>query len=125
MDEEEKSNLAAASGVLAGLVLDKITINKLLREEIMKESVIYQEIYATGEASGEIKGRREGEIKGRREGETHLVIRQLKRRFGEISENLTEQLRQLSVEELENLGEALLDFQKKEDLVKWLNQEIT
>ena len=48
------------------------------------------------------------------------MIRLLNRRFGEIPSNLTEQLRQLPVEQLENLAEALLDFQSPEDLVNWL-----
>jgi hypothetical protein len=44
----EKSNLAVATAILAGLVLSKeITIN-LLREEIMGESVIDQDIQKKG-----------------------------------------------------------------------------
>ena len=50
-----------------------------------------------------------------------LVMRQLRRRCGEIPLNLTEQIRQLSLEEVENLAEALLDFQTQVDLVNWLN----
>ena len=106
----EQSNVTATTAILAGLVLDKIIIKRLLREEIMKESVIYQEIQAVGEA------------KGRAEGEANLILRQLHRRFGEIPLNLTEQIRELSVEKLESLGEALLDFESIADLVNWLNQ---
>ena len=40
-DRTQQSNLAATTAVLAGLVLDTIVIRKLLREEIMRESVIY------------------------------------------------------------------------------------
>ncbi|BDI17216.1 hypothetical protein ANSO36C_30180 [Nostoc cf. commune SO-36] len=45
-------NIAAASGILAGLVLDKNVISKILRSEIMRESVIYQQILEEGEAKG-------------------------------------------------------------------------
>jgi predicted transposase YdaD len=44
----EKSNLAAATAILAGLVLSKEIIRSLLREEIMRESVIYQDIREKG-----------------------------------------------------------------------------
>jgi predicted transposase/invertase (TIGR01784 family) len=42
------------------------------------------------------------------------------RRFGEISPDVAEQIRGLPVESLEQLGEDLLDFSKREDLVAWL-----
>jgi hypothetical protein len=35
---------------------------------------------------------------------------------------LVEQIRQLPIETLENLGEALLDFENEADLVNWLEQ---
>ena len=80
-DRTEQVNLTATTAILAGLVLDKIMIRRILREEIMKESVIYQEIQAIGKA--------EGKAKGIVEGEANLILRQLQRRFGEIPVNLT------------------------------------
>lgn len=59
-DKEIQSNLAAASGILAGLVLDKSLIKRFFRSEIMKESVIYQEIYQEAEEKGLLKGKIEG-----------------------------------------------------------------
>ena len=76
----------------------------------MKESVIYQEIQEIGEA------------KGIQKGEANIVLRQLYRRIGEIPDNFKEQIRGLSVEQLESLGEALLDFETKDDLLNWLNK---
>ena len=58
------------------------------------------------------------------EGEANLVLRLLHRRIGEIPQNLTERIQELSVEQLENLGEALLDFESQGDLVNWLEQSI-
>ena len=58
---------------------------------------------------------------GRQEEGVALVLRQVYRRCGEIPVNLTGQIRELSIEQLENLGEALLDFESQADLVNWLN----
>lgn len=57
-DRQLQRNIAAASGILAGLVLKKDVIKKIFRSEIMRESVIYQEILE-GEAKGEAKGKAE------------------------------------------------------------------
>jgi hypothetical protein len=51
-----------------------------------------------------------------------LVLRQLKRRFGELPPHMTETIQKLTVEQLEDLGEALLDFESQADLINWLNQ---
>ncbi|MBV6627451.1 MAG: DUF4351 domain-containing protein [Rivularia sp. (in: Bacteria)] len=56
------------------------------------------------------------------EGKQDLILRQLNRRIGEIDASLIERVRGLSVEQLENLGEALLDFSSVADLEAWLNQ---
>jgi predicted transposase YdaD len=106
-DSREQSNLAASTAILAGLVLNKDIIQQLLRKDIMKESVIYQEI----------KG------EGRQEEAINLLLRQLNRRIGEISAELSANIQSLSLESLENLGEALLDFQSVEDLEQWLENE--
>jgi predicted transposase YdaD len=56
------------------------------------------------------------------EGEANLVLRLLNRRLGKIPSSLIEQIRRLSIEQLENLGEALLDFGSEGDLIQWLEQ---
>ncbi len=109
-DSRQQSNVAAATSILAGLVLEKEVIRSVLREEIMRESVIYQDIKAQGKAEG---------IK---EGEVSLVLRQLKKRIGTISSEDESRISNLSVEQLEDLGEALLDFSSRDDLSAWLNK---
>lgn len=52
-----------------------------------------------------------------------LVLRLLSRRFGELDETLKQQVRRLSVGQLETLGEALLDFSTREELETWLAQQ--
>ncbi|MDZ8090578.1 MAG: DUF4351 domain-containing protein [Nostoc sp. DedQUE05] len=49
-----------------------------------------------------------------------LISRQLKRRFDDIDVSLVEQVRNLSAEQLEELGEELLDFSEVADLIAWL-----
>ena len=116
-DRREQSNITAATSILAGLVLEKEVIRTVLREEIMQESVIYQDIKAQGKAEGRAEGRAEG-IK---EGEISLLLRQLKRRLNQIEPEDENRLDRLSVEQLEALGEALLDFSNRDDLLAWLD----
>lgn len=49
-----------------------------------------------------------------------LIYRLLPRRIGAVNSQLREQIRLLSIEQLENLAEALLDFSSEADLVAWL-----
>ena len=49
-----------------------------------------------------------------------LILRQLVRRLGTIQPETENSIRQLSVQELENLGEAVLDFNHPSDLTVWL-----
>jgi predicted transposase/invertase (TIGR01784 family) len=51
-DTKIRSNVAASTAVLAGLVLNKDLIKKILRSDIMRESVIYQDILKEGEERG-------------------------------------------------------------------------
>jgi len=89
----------------------------------MKESVIYQEIEAIGEAKGLEQGLTRGLEQGLEQGrqkEVNLIIKLLNRRIGEIPPQLTNQINNLSTEQLETLGEALLDFNNQSDLLNWL-----
>ncbi|WP_013321403.1 Rpn family recombination-promoting nuclease/putative transposase [Gloeothece verrucosa] len=55
-----RSNLSAATSILAGLVLNKEIIQQVLRRDIMQESVIYQEIVKEAREQGLQEGRQEG-----------------------------------------------------------------
>lgn len=68
-DRQQRSDVAAATAILAGLVLNQAVIQQLMRQEIMRESVIYQAILAEGEA----KGRAEGKAEGKREVALNLL----------------------------------------------------
>ncbi|MCF4968594.1 DUF4351 domain-containing protein [Nostoc sp. CMAA1605] len=56
----------------------------------------------------------------RQEQTQEVVMRQLTRRIGVVSQELQQQIGKLSIEQLENLAEALLDFATAADLVSWL-----
>ena len=49
-----------------------------------------------------------------------LILRQLVRRLGTIQPETENCIRQLGVEQLEELGDAVLDFNKPSDLTAWL-----
>lgn len=113
LPKPQQSNLIAVTSVLAGLKLEKAVIQRLMRSEAMQESVIYQDILAQGEQRGIQKGRIEAD--------RSMVNRQLTKRFGHIPVDLQSQINSLSLEQLEDLGEDLLDFTTICDLTTWFN----
>jgi predicted transposase YdaD len=66
--------------------------------------------------------RAKGRQEGRQDGERFLVLRLLGRQVGEIPGPVRSQVEALSLEQLESLGEALLNFTRLEDLQAWLEQ---
>ncbi|QFS47751.1 hypothetical protein GXM_05243 [Nostoc sphaeroides CCNUC1] len=54
-----------------------------------------------------------------------VVMSQLRRRLGNLSQQLQDRISQLSIKQLENLAEALLDFSTEGDLVAWLQDNLT
>jgi predicted transposase/invertase (TIGR01784 family) len=157
-DRQQQNNLAAASGILAGLVLDKQVIQRVLRRELMRESVIYQELWeearqelrlelreaareevrqelevelreaAREEVRQELEvelreaAREEVRLEERLEGERSLILRLLTRKVGEIPTATQSQIATLSIAQLEDLGEALLNFATSADLSEWLER---
>jgi predicted transposase YdaD len=107
LEESQRQEVSGYTQILAGLKFEKDVIWQVFREGMMRESVIYQDILE--------KGRQEG----RQEGERSLILRLLNRRVGEVPEELRSRLTTLSLEQLETLGEALLDFETITDLEAW------
>jgi predicted transposase YdaD len=66
---------------------------------------------------------REIKEEGRKVEARSLILRQLTRRVGELPQELCDRIEVLSLEDLEALGEALLDFSNVTDLDNWLTQE--
>jgi predicted transposase YdaD len=107
-ERDERQNISACVQVLAGLRFPKNLITQLFREEVMQESVIYQDIL------------QKGEERGKKQEALELILRQLTRRFGAIEPEVQQQIRSLSITQLEELAEALLDFSTPSDLVNYL-----
>ena len=63
---------------------------------------------------------REIKEEGREEATVNLVIRQLTKRFGELSEEMRSSISSLPLPVLEDLSEALLDFTSLADLQAWI-----
>jgi predicted transposase YdaD len=97
---------------LIGSRVELTDVKQILRRDIMRESVTYLDILEEGEIKGKTEGRIE-EAKG-------LVLRQLTRKLGNISLNLLAKIEALPLEQVESLGEDLLDFTEIADLEQWL-----
>ncbi|WP_066380428.1 Rpn family recombination-promoting nuclease/putative transposase [Anabaena sp. CA = ATCC 33047] len=84
--------------------LSRVEVEQMLGITL-KETRVYREIKEEG---------REVEARS-------LILRQLTRRLGELPPPVRQQVENLSLEQLENLAEALLDFTSLDDLQAWLS----
>jgi Domain of unknown function (DUF4351) len=73
-------------------------------------------LYLAEIQAAEDRGRKRGEHRVRK-----LIVRQLNRRVGDISLQVQERIKSLSLERLEDLSEALLDFTEMDNLTNWLD----
>ncbi len=76
----------------------------------LKETRVYREI------------KEEGREEGREQATFNLVMRQLTKRFGVLSEEMRSSIAALPLPILEDLSEALLDFTSLADLQAWLDK---
>ncbi|RRR73366.1 MAG: DUF4351 domain-containing protein [Candidatus Viridilinea halotolerans] len=65
----------------------------------------------------------EGKIEGKIDGERGIVLRQLRRKIGGLSETQEAEVVALSTALLAPLSEALLDFTTQADLEAWLREQ--
>jgi predicted transposase YdaD len=106
LDEKQRHEMSGYIQILAGLKFEQALVRQVFRKDTMQESVIYQEILE----------------EGRQKGERSLIFRQLTRQVGELPEELRSRIETLSLEQLENLGEALLEFEAIADLEAWFDE---
>ena len=83
---EERSQVATYVQLIAGLKYDKEIIRQIFSEDIMQESVIYQDIL------------QKGEDRGLQQGETKIILRQLTRKLGTLNAEITGQISSLPPE---------------------------
>lgn len=60
---------------------------------------------------------------GRQDGITELSTRILTKRFGDLSEEMQDEIASLPTPKIEQLGEAVLDFTSLEEVQSWLDSE--
>lgn len=113
---EQQQIISNCTQLLAGLRFKKDLIRQLFRRDIMRESVIYQEILDEGREEGREQGREEGQ----HQEALAMIMRLLPRRIGTVNPEQQAQIQALSIQELEDLGEALLDFSEAANLDTWL-----
>ena len=113
--KERRRELSGCAQLLAGLRFEKVLIRRIFREGVMKESVIYQEIVQ--------EGLRKGLQQGLQQEALTMVMRLLTRQLGKIDVRARRRIEKLSLTQLEDLGEALLDFKEKSDLTTWLDSQ--
>ena len=111
-DKNLQANLAAATCIISGLRLDTKIVQRIIRRDVMKESVTYQAILqegleegkARGLAEGKARGLAEGEAKGLAEAANQIAINMLK---SAISLDLIAQFTGLSLEQVQKLQQEI------------------
>jgi len=69
-----------------------------------------------------LEGREQGLVEGKIVGASAMLVRAAKRKLGQISVEIEEQIRGLPLEKSEQLIEDLLDFTQLSQLEAWLKQ---
>jgi predicted transposase YdaD len=95
---------------------ESVVYNRELEAIEPKEREVVMQLTNEWIEAGKVEGRQEGHLEGRRE----LVIRLLRRRLGNVPPELVDRIRQLSDSQVDEFGEALLDFQNVSDAQAWL-----
>jgi predicted transposase YdaD len=108
---EQRRDVASYVQVIAGLRFSKTIIQRLFQEDMMRESVIYQDILQQGEDQG---------IRQGLERELELVYRQLTKKLGALPGDVRSTLAALPIDRLELLGVDLFDFEGFADFQAWL-----
>lgn len=115
-ENEQLSDLEPLLSFFASFVLEIPIVQQIMRWDmtVLRESPWYNEILK--------QGLQEGLQQGEQQGEANLIIRQLSKRFGNLDIAIASQIRQLSISQLETLGESIFDFSAMADLENWLQQ---
>jgi len=117
-ENEQLRDLEPLLSFFASFVLEIPIVQQIMRWDmtVLRESPWYNEILK--------QGLQQGLQQGEQQGEANLIIRQLSKRFGNLDPAIASQIRQLSISQLETLGESIFDFSAMADLETWLQQNI-
>ena len=83
----------------------------------------YPQVYLDWETATEARGEIRGEVRGEEKKALSIVLRLLNRRIGLLDEAREAKVRELSVNQLDDLSEAIFDFSVLADLDRWLNSQ--
>jgi len=102
--DEQLNELEPLLAFFASFVLEARLIQQIMRWDmtVLLESPWYQQFV--------------------KDGILKLIMRQIRRKFGELEPQILEPVQRLSPEKLEDLGEELFDFSQVADLVAWLQE---
>ena len=110
---EQRRETLNASRLLAGLRYNEGLVNRLLREnDMIEESVIYQDILQKGEQRGILRG------------ELKLLFVLLQQRFGRLTPTMRQRIGSLDMRQVEELGKAIFTFNDKRELQTWLKARV-
>jgi predicted transposase/invertase (TIGR01784 family) len=101
---------------LPSLTVEEIREMLDLQDVSLSETQFFKEVFQ--------QGKDQGEQEGRQEGKTDLALQLLARRCGDLSIEQVTQVRSLSINQVESLSEALLDFGGMSDLELWLKAHV-
>ncbi|MEL7034404.1 MAG: Rpn family recombination-promoting nuclease/putative transposase [Cyanobacteria bacterium J06592_8] len=123
--DEVPENLRAIFEIEMALnIANKINLTREELEIVDRRGIMLQD--EKGRLSyAEQEGEARGEARGRLQAAIALIMRQLKKQFGEIPTAISSQVEDLSIEDLERLGEDFLDFNNLEDLESWLQEALS
>ena len=115
--------IGGAIGGAIGALIGRIGVwlaNFLWKNVVNKSALVFKKAFSW---FGLFPNRVIVKTEERREAEEQpLILRQLTRRVGELPQPIRQRVENLSSEQLDNLGEALLDFSSMADLEAWLKE---
>ncbi len=124
--EELRPELTSCAFFLAGLRFDKELVRSLFPEAIMQESSTYQDLVQRSEQKGFQQGLGQGIEQGIEQGilkgGASITLLQLQNLLGVLNPTVQSHILALPLEQIQELGVALLDFAALSDLEAWLAQ---
>jgi hypothetical protein len=119
---------AARMQLISGFIDTYLNLNPVEEIQFQEEISTFSQPVQEGVMQITTSWMRQGIERGIEQGieqgierEKTLILRLLKRKLGEINPSLETKIMELSIDDVEVLGEALFDFSTVEDLINWLN----
>ncbi len=121
-DPEQRLELKSLGAIIAARIFAEELIKQFLNLEspMIRETTLFSEWLDKERAQGRVEGYAEGEIKGEIKGRHLTLQKQLERKFGPLTVDLTTSLQKLRSEQLEALTLAIFDLQSLDEFRAWL-----